>query len=196
MILYANVDDKSLIINEVLPKDLFEKVSSYNYENIKNNKRNINHKDWQDTLHKDDYENTTMQQVRTVDNLANYKNEKYEYVDKIFKDVLDEIINCKFMPFQKKSWLVLSYYEYDKYAGINWHDDDTWPLNHSLYIHKEWNKNWGGETLIDTGRGLPLCVSPVTNSMVTIKNKVPHKVCAVTGPEKRKVLQFRGLIYE
>tara|TARA_A100001515_G_scaffold135538_1_gene126583 strand:- start:689 stop:1276 length:588 start_codon:yes stop_codon:yes gene_type:complete len=195
MILYANVDDKSLIINEVLPKDLFEKVSSYNYENIKNNKRNINHKDWQDTLHKDDYENTTMQQVRTVDNLANYKNEKYEYVDKIFKEVLDEIINCEWIPFKKKSWLVLSYYEYDKYAGINWHDDDTWPLNHSLYIHKEWNKNWGGETLIDTGRGLPLCVSPVTNSMVTIKNKVPHKVCAVTGPKKRKVLQFRGVIY-
>ena len=53
-----------------------------------------------------------------------------------------------------------------------------------------------GETLIDTGRGLPLCASPVSNSMVTIKNKVPHKVCAVTGPNKRKVLQFRGVFYE
>jgi Rps23 Pro-64 3,4-dihydroxylase Tpa1-like proline 4-hydroxylase len=64
-----------------------------------------------------------------------------------------------------------------------------------LYIHDEWNKNWGGETLIDTGRGLPLCASPVSNSLLVIKNNVHHKVCAVTGSKKRKVLQLRGIFY-
>tara|TARA_R100000329_G_C7507724_1_gene178763 strand:+ start:31 stop:642 length:612 start_codon:yes stop_codon:yes gene_type:complete len=196
MILYANVDDLALIINKVLPEDLFKKVSTYNYNSIKNKKRNYNHKDWQDALHKDNYKNQTMKEVRTVDKVASYENEKYEYVDKIFKDVLDIVIDCNWLPFQKNSSLSLSYYEYDKYAGINWHDDGIWTLNYSLYIHDEWNKNWGGETLIDTGRGLPLCASPVVNSLVAIKNNVPHKVCAVTGPKKRKVLQFRGIFYE
>mgnify|MGYP003154154942 CR=1 FL=1 len=138
MILYANVDDLALIINDVLPKDLFQKVSSYDYENIKNRKRDINHKDWQETLHKDDYKNKTMEQVRTVDSIATYHREKYEFVDVIFKDVLD---------------------------------------------------------IIDTGRGLPLCASPVSNSLLVIKNNVQHKVCAVTGSQKRKVLQLRGIFY-
>jgi Rps23 Pro-64 3,4-dihydroxylase Tpa1-like proline 4-hydroxylase len=195
MILYANVDDLALIINDVLPQDLFKKVSSFNYENIKNKKRNTNHEDWQETLHKDNYSNKTMEQVRTVDSVATYNNEKYDYVDKIFKDVLDIIINCEWLPFQKNSSLSLSYYEYDKYAGINWHDDTSHTLNYSLYIHDEWNKNWGGETLIDTGRGLPLCASPVSNSLLVIKNNVHHKVCAVTGSKKRKVLQLRGIFY-
>tara|TARA_R100000231_G_scaffold42213_1_gene36825 strand:- start:963 stop:1574 length:612 start_codon:yes stop_codon:yes gene_type:complete len=196
VILHANIDDLALIINEVLPDSLFEKISSYNYDSVENTLKNISHKDWQETLFKDNYKNKTMEKVKVIHNLAIYENEKYEYVNEIFKQVLDIIINCDWLPFKKKSKLILSYYEYDKYAGINWHDDGKWTLNHSLYIHKEWNKNWGGETLIDTGRGLPLCASPVTNSMVTIKNNVYHKVCAVTGPKKRKVLQIRGIFYE
>ena len=87
MILYANVDDLALIINEVLPKNLFEKVSSYNYENIKNKKRHVSHEDWQETLHKDNYKVKTMEQVKTINSVAEYDNQKYQYVDKIFKDV-------------------------------------------------------------------------------------------------------------
>jgi Rps23 Pro-64 3,4-dihydroxylase Tpa1-like proline 4-hydroxylase len=200
MNLYGNIDDKALILNDVLPNNLFNKVTSYNYLNIKNNKTNsktlTNHKDWQKELHKDNYNNKTMEEVRNISRLAVYENEKYEYVDIIFKNVLDIIMGCEWLPFSKKIFLSLSYYEYDKYAGINWHDDVSYSLNYSLYIHDEWNENWGGETLIDTGRGLPLCVSPVRNSMVAIKNKVYHKVCAVTGPKKRRVLQFRGMLYE
>ena len=195
MILYANVDDLALIINEVLPQELFKQVSNFNYKNIENRTRDLSHKDWQKSLHEDDYGNSTMAQVDTV-NLAKYENEEYDFVDPIFKKVLDIVMNCPWLPSKEKSQYVLSYYEYDKYAGINWHEDGIWSLNYSLYIHEEWNRDWGGETLIDTGRGLPLCASPVSNSMVTIKNKVPHKVCAVTGPNKRKVLQFRGVFYE
>ena len=199
MILYGNIDDKALILNEVLPNDLFNKVSSYDYLNVNNktnSKTHINHKDWQKELHKDKYNNKTMEEVRNIGHLAVYDKEKYEYIDIIFKNVLDVIIDCEFLPHNKKLSLYLSYYEYDKYAGINWHNDLSYPLNYSLYIHDEWNENWGGETLIDTGRGLPLSISPVRNSMVAIKNKVYHKVSAVTGPKKRRVLQFRGSVYE
>ena len=134
MILYANVDDLALIIKEVLPKNLFEKVSSYNYENIKNKKRHVSHEDWQETFHKDNYKVKTMEQVKTIYSVAEYDNQKYQYVDKIFKDVLDIIMNCEWLPFQKNSMLTLSYYEYDKYAGINWHDDTSHTLKYSLYI--------------------------------------------------------------
>ncbi len=88
------------------------------------------------------------------------------------------------------------YYEYDKFSGINWHDDGKYTLNYSFYIHPTWDKDWGGETLIDTGRGLPLACIPYSNTLLTIKNKIPHRVCAVTGPIKRKVLQIRGIFYE
>ena len=35
MILYANIDDLALIINEVLPESLFKKISEYDYDTIK-----------------------------------------------------------------------------------------------------------------------------------------------------------------
>jgi len=92
--------------------------------------------------------------------------------------------------------LEAAYYEYEKHAGINWHDDGDYTLNYSFYIHPEWDNNWGGETLINTGRGLPLAVTPEPNSLIVIKNKIKHKVCSVTGPKKRKVLQVRGTFYK
>ena len=69
-------------------------------------------------------------------------------------------------------------------------------LTYSFYIHKEWDRNWGGETLIDTNRGLPLSVTPNSNSLVAIKNGILHKVCCISGPKKRKVLQLRGVFFK
>jgi Rps23 Pro-64 3,4-dihydroxylase Tpa1-like proline 4-hydroxylase len=69
-------------------------------------------------------------------------------------------------------------------------------LNYSFYIHDNWKDDWGGETLIDTGRGLPLASYPLSNTLLAIKNNILHKVCPVTGPVKRKVLQVRGIFYE
>ena len=148
MILYANIDDLALIIHEVLPKELFEEVSAFNYANIKNKERELSHKNWQEMLHIDGYGNRTMQKVETVNIIARYENGDYDYVDPIFKKVLDIVINCPWIPSKKNARLLLS-----------------------------------------------LCTFPVSNSMVTIKNDVPHRVCAVTGPYKRKVLQFRGVFY-
>ena len=68
----------------------------------------------------------------------------------------------------------------------------VYTLNYSFYIHDKWDKNWGGETLIDTNRGLPLVVYPYPNTLLAIKNNIQHKVCPVTGPVKRQVLQVRG----
>ena len=65
-----------------------------------------------------------------------------------------------------------------------------------FFCNHVWENEWGGETLIDTGRGLPLSVYSQPNSLVAIKNGIMHKVCAVTGPKKRKVLQIRGIFHE
>jgi len=97
---------------------------------------------------------------------------------------------------EEKSSINITQFEYDKFSGINWHNDDGYTINYSFYMHDTWNNNWGGETLIDTNRGLPLVSYPYPNTLLTIKNNIQHKVCPVTGPKKRKVLQIRGIFYE
>mgnify|MGYP001486074443 CR=1 FL=1 len=116
--------------------------------------------------------------------------------DKTFEQFFKILFNCPFIPFQENSKIMLSYYEYEKFSGINWHDDGKYTLNYSFYIHDDWDNNWGGETLIDTKRGLPLVSYPYPNTLLAIKNGIQHKVCPVTGPIKRKVLQVRGIFYE
>ena len=192
MILSANIDDLALIIQDVLPQELFKKVSNYNYNS---NELLSSYKDWQKELYEDSSKNKTMRKVETLNSLAVYEKGEFKHKNIIFKNVLETIIKCEWLPFKKKSGLTLGYYEYGKYSGINWHEDTNHTLNYSLYIHDKWEKNWGGETLIDTGRGLPLAVLPAPNQLVVIKNNVPHKVCPVTGPNKRKVLQIRGWFY-
>jgi Rps23 Pro-64 3,4-dihydroxylase Tpa1-like proline 4-hydroxylase len=192
MILHANIDDLALIIRDFLPEDLYKKVLKYNF-NTKDLKSSYG--DWHEDLYEDNKKNKTMNYVKTLARLAHYEKGKFEEKNIIFKNVIETIIKCEWLPFQKKSAITLNYYEYDKYSGINWHEDKNHTLNYSLYIHDQWDRNWGGETLIDTGRGLPLAVYPVPNSLVVIKNDVPHKVCPVTGPKKRKVLQTRGWFY-
>ena len=158
--------------------------------------KNISLKDWESNLYLDEKDNVTMTEVNTINNLASLSKGKFVYENIIFKEVLDTVKKCEFMPFKDNSSIHVSYYKYNKYAGINWHNDGNYTLNYSLYIHKEWNRNWGGETLIDTERGLPLSVYSQPNSLVAIKNGIMHKVCAVTGPKKRKVLQIRGIFHE
>ena len=151
---------------------------------------------WHQSLYQDKDKNVTMAKVQMVGPVADLTKGKYEYNHEIFKEVLEVIKNCDLIPFKSNSSITLSYYNYEKYAGINWHDDGEYTLNYSLYIHKNWNRNWGGENLIDTGRGLPLSVEPKPNRLLAIKNKIKHKVCAITGPINREVLQIRGVFYE
>ena len=193
MKIYANIDDCALIIKDFLPDDLFKEVAKFNYDQYDKNK---SYKDWEKTLFLDESKNVTMKEVTTVSELSSLDKGEYKYKDEIFKNVLDVVKNCEFIPFQDNSLLRISFYKYDKYAVINWHNYGGYTLNYSLYIHEDWDRNWGGETLIDTGRGLPLSVYSQPNSLVAIKNGIMHKVCAVTGPKKRKVLQIRGIFHE
>jgi len=187
----ANIDDCALVINEFLPKDLFKKIKNYNYEHDCSS-----HNHWQKNLFLDKNNFKTMKNVNIQQNVAFVKNGKIESKEDIFKDFCKILINCPFIPFKVNSTIKLSYYEYEKFSGINWHDDGEYTLNYSFYIHDTWDKNWGGETLIDTGRGLPLASYPYPNTLLTIKNNILHKVCPVSGPIKRKVLQIRGIFYE
>ena len=181
MYIAANIDDCALVINEFLPLELFNKISKYNYSEHSLLKST---NDWNNALFKDVDGYQTVKSVYQLNNLINK--------DIIFKEFLNTIKTCSFIPFTEKIKFKMSYYEYPQYSGINWHDDGPYGLNYSFYIHENWDKNWGGETLIDTKRGLPLVTYPMPNTMLVVKNDVWHKVCAITGPQKRKVLQVRG----
>jgi hypothetical protein len=205
-----NIDDQALIIKNFLPEELFKKITNFKY-----NKSKSSHKNWEETLYKDDRkldhtfpgslttpgrsksrQIVTMKEVKFSNIIASIENGKIKSDNPIFEEFIKILINCPSIPYQVNSRLVIVYYEYEKLSGINWHDDGPYTLNYSFYIHNEWNLDWGGETLIDTGRGLPLASYPHPNFLLAIKNGVKHKVCPVTGPKKRKVLQIRGVFYE
>jgi len=187
----ANIDDCAIIINDFLPYDLFKKINSLDFKTDQNS-----HNAWSKKLYKDENNSITMKKVNHTHPIANITEGKIETDIEILNDFCKVLISCPFIPFIKKSHINVTYYEYDKFSGINWHDDNNYTLNYSFYMHDTWNDNWGGETLIDTGRGLPLVSYPYPNTLLTIKQKIQHKVCPVTGPKKRKVLQIRGTFYE
>jgi|TARA_R100001460_G_scaffold19937_1_gene41282 Rps23 Pro-64 3,4-dihydroxylase Tpa1-like proline 4-hydroxylase len=190
MYLKANIDDCALIINDFLPNELFKKIKNYNYKH-----NYSSHDDWEKGLYLDKDNFKTMRNINVQEKIAVFENEKIKG-DEIFQQFFRILLNCPYIPFQTNSKITLSYYEYEKFSGINWHDDGKYTLNYSFYIHESWDNNWGGETLIDTERGLPLASYPYPNTLLAIKNNIQHKVCPVTGPIKRKVLQIRGIFYE
>lgn len=187
----GNIDDCAIIISDFLPNSLFKKIFNFNYTFNSNS-----HKEWEENLYLDKNNFKTMKEVNVEKKLAIIEKGTVKAKDKIFEDFCKILISCPFIPFQFNSHINVSYYEYDKFSGINWHNDGNYTLNYSFYIHDKWDNNWGGETLIDTGRGLPLASYPESNTLLAIKNSVLHKVCPVIGPVKRKVLQVRGIFYE
>lgn len=191
MYIKANIDDCAIIINDFLPKELFKKISNYKYNTTSNS-----HKEWEKNLFLDKDKSITMKSVKIAKLIATIDKGEIKCEDNILKEFINILINCPFIPYKKNSKIIISYYEYDKFSGINWHNDGTYTLNYSFYIHSTWDDNWGGETLLNTGRGLPLACIPYSNTLLAIKNNVAHKVCPVTGPIKRKVLQIRGIFYE
>ena len=186
-----NIDDKALIIENFLPEELFKKITNFKY-----NKTKSSHKTWNENLYKDDRKSVTMKEVKFSNTIASIERGKIKTDDPIFEEFIKILIKCPSIPYQVNSSIEVLYYEYERLSGINWHDDGKYTLNYSFYIHNEWNPDWGGETLIDTQRGLPLVSYPNPNFLLAIKSKVRHKVCPVTGPKKRKVLQIRGVFYE
>lgn len=193
MYIKANIDDCALIISDFLPQELFLKIANYDY---KINNELASYANWEKNLYEDFKQNKTMKEVKVSSAVGFFREGKIEADDDIFKNFIETIIDCPHIPHKSDSEIHVRYYEYDKFSGINWHDDGKFTLNYSFYIHKNWNGDWGGETLIDSGRGLPLASYPEPNSILAIKNGVLHKVCPITGPEKRKVLQIRQKFYE
>tara|TARA_R100000030_G_scaffold36699_1_gene27414 strand:- start:983 stop:1558 length:576 start_codon:yes stop_codon:yes gene_type:complete len=191
MYIKANIDDCAIIINDFLPNDLFKAITSLN---LKADQDSYN--TWHKDLYKDKDNSITMKSVNHTKPIAYITEGKIETDIQILNDFCKILISCPFIPFKKKSSINITQFEYDKFSGINWHNDDGYTINYSFYMHDTWNDNWGGETLIDTNRGLPLVSYPYPNTLLTIKNNIQHKVCPVTGPKKRKVLQIRGIFYE
>lgn len=187
----ANIDDCALIIDDFLPITLFTTISNFNFVTEKSSFDN-----WDNNLFKDQDKNLTVTEVKQSNVFAEIEAGKIKTSYSMLEDFLNILIECPFIPYRKNSYISVCYYEYKKYSGINWHNDGDYTLNYSFYIHDKWDVNWGGETLIDTGRGLPLASPPKPNSLLVIKNEIQHKVNCVTGPKKRRVLQVRGVFYE
>ena len=78
MILYANIDDLALIIQDVLPQELFKKVSNYNYNS---NELLSSYKDWQKELYEDSSKNKTMRKVETLNSLAVYEKDTFPILE-------------------------------------------------------------------------------------------------------------------
>ena len=189
-----NIDDKALIIKDFLPTDLFKKINKFDFSKCN---KELSKQSWQKSLFTDQYNNVTQENVEKYDDIYIKNLEKEKFDDYLLKEIADIVFLSPHIPTdRKKIGLIINYYEYKKYAGINWHNDKSHTLNFSLYIHDLWDENWGGETLIDTGRGLPLVSYPYSNTMLIIKNDVPHRVCPVVVDKTRKVLQGRIRYYE
>ena len=189
----ANIDDCAIIINEFLPSELFKQIANIPFAYYEHSS---SYKNWDESLYKDIRNIKTMKPVNQTESLATIEKGKIVTDIEILNNFCQTLIDCPFIPYQINSSINIYRYEYNKFSGINWHDDGKYTLNYSFYIHDTWDKNWGGETLIDTGRGLPLACYPNSNTLLVVKNKIRHKVCPVIGPIKRKVLQVRGIFYE
>ena len=190
----ANIDDCAIIIEDFLEKDYFKKISNFNFSNLDTIS---SHKDWEKNLYEENNEITMNEVIHSQFNILEYEKGKLKKcIDPLFEEIIQTLIDCPFIPYQLNSIITFNYYEYKKFSGINWHDDGHFTLNYSFYIMDEWFPNWGGETLIDTKRGMPLASTPKPNSILAIKNNILHKVCPITGPKKRKVLQIRNMFYE
>ena len=85
MYIYANIDDRSLVINDFLPQELFNKISTYNYEaNRSSHEENVSDA-WPEDLYKDKKRNVTMKKIMQVHNLAKIENGKITADDPIFE---------------------------------------------------------------------------------------------------------------
>tara|TARA_R100000951_G_scaffold116439_1_gene128272 strand:- start:484 stop:1065 length:582 start_codon:yes stop_codon:yes gene_type:complete len=189
----ANIDDCAIIINEFLPSELFKQIANIPFAYYEHSS---SYKNWDESLYKDIRNIKTMKPVNQTESLATIEKGKIVTDIEILNNFCQTLIDCPFIPYQINSSINIYRYEYNKFSGINWHDDGKYTLNYSFYIHDNWDDNWGGETLIDTKRGLPLVSYPYPNTLLAIKNGIKHKVCPVTGPMQRKVLQVRGVFYE
>ena len=116
MKIHANIDDCALIINDFLPKDLFKQIANFNYDQYD---KKESFENWEKNLFLDKGNNVTMKEVTTINYLSTLDKGKYEFKNKIFKDVLDVVKNCKFVPFQDNSLLFVNLGRFLYSSGIN-----------------------------------------------------------------------------
>ena len=197
MKLLGSIDDNATLIGDFFPPHLLQQIHDYDFPHMskKIQKKRMSSILWDKGLYLDKEGTKTVKDVKILDlyQYAKHNNKITEDIrDNFFKRIGEYILTCPHLPIQQNNILfMMSFYEYKKWSGINWHYDGDWTLNLSVYIHKEWDANGGGETLIETKGGYPLAVSPQPNLLLGIKNGVLHKVSAVLGNNSRQVLQAR-----
>ena len=202
MKLHANIDDMALIVKDLLPRDLFLQVADFDFASVKDKKRQDSLIDWPRELYVDDTpeNNRTMESVKTVINLAVCLKGEYEFVDPIFKEVLDIIKGCEYIPFKDNSSLVLNYYEYAKHAGINWHTDQdirviekpkelVRKLSFTLQLSDENEYTGGNLEFADFDDSKNKFIAPRTRGcLIVFDSRVPHRVCPVKSGLRKSLV--------
>ncbi|MFF4112602.1 2OG-Fe(II) oxygenase [Streptomyces sp. NPDC001714] len=66
-------------------------------------------------------------------------------------------------------------YIYPVGSGLSWHEDTAGRSgSFVLYVHPEWQVDWGGELLVGSDNGTGAYVGPRPNRLVVIKSGVHH----------------------
>ena len=87
-----------------------------------------------------------------------------------FKKFQNKIINTLIHPYDGSLRMTSSIYNWKK-SSIFWHSDSRYYVGCSYYLHKEWDKNWGGELLLEDST----FHHPKPNSIVFIYPPYYHK---------------------
>ena len=71
------------------------------------------------------------------------------------------------------------YYYWGPYSFIPWHNDGHVSNAGTLYINKDWEKDWGGAYLYECNEGIKV-LYPKNNRMVLQNNHTPHSTSIVS----------------
>jgi hypothetical protein len=179
-----NFGDKLLHVQNFVSDKLLHKIQSFPYKIVTDS-----YSEWEKLL------NINYEKVLVSEKLYHLKSVKGEreehFKDDIFKEVADKILKGNYVPLWNDNISVsINYYRWPKYSGITWHGDGDYTISASFYIHKKWEKTFGGETLFEVDQ-FPYAIDPMTNSITFVKNNVEHKVCAILSDIPRESLQIR-----
>lgn len=113
---------------------------------------------------------------------------------KIEGDFKDEIINELFekqvIPDKTKK-MTLNLALYSRYSSIPWHDDSSYSASLTVYLNREWNKNWGGYLVYEENEEIK-CYIPKYNSAIYFDCPLKHSVqlTAIDAPMRESLQIF------
>jgi hypothetical protein len=95
-----------------------------------------------------------------------------------FKYFMGAFLSANVFPFDVTHTLSVSAFAYPSGAGFGWHDDGNALAAFVFYI-SDWEKEYGGELLVESSDDTGYMVRPIANRLILINRKVNHKIAQV-----------------